>query len=552
VTLPDLPDADEPDVAAGAVAAAAAGATPHDDLPPDTPHVVMLVGNPVHQDARVRKTALSAAAFGLKVSVVAYDPALRVDDGTRVEWMGAVQIVNVPVEFTLRDRANEVRRMRRRVLFPFGYGTRQAAQAASRRRRLADLELMADMGAGVRRGDYAGSSVVGGLARARRQSAKAINRGRRKIVYARTIAGRFYTGRRLPLDDARARAWFSRRPMGNWRRLLPEYLDLDFAFAPVVDGLAPDLIHANDVNMMGIAAGAVDRARLARRIVPWVYDAHEFVPGMSRYYPDRIAGMADHEMEFIGRADAVMTVSEPIADAIQQRTGLAQRPTVVLNTASSKRLETSERPSVRRAAGLAEGVPLLVYSGNIDPDRGVTTLVEALEHLDASVHVVIVTNAPMDNRYVQTLISVAAERAAGSRLHFVPYVPGEQIIDFLFSATVGVHGLTHVLNHEMALPNKLFDYMHARLPMIVSDVKAMAEFVAGLGIGEVYVSGDAASLASAAERVIADRGRYVAALEADPEILRRYSWEYQEAAIREVYAALLGRELAVAAAGGAG
>ena len=516
--------------------------TPHDALGPDVPHLVLLVGNPVHHDARVRKSALSAASFGLRVTVVAYDPSVSVAAGEQREWIGPVQVVNLPVEFSLRDRSNEVRRLRRRVIFPFGYGTWLAARAASRRRRVADLELMADMGRGVRRGDYERRSLVGLLARSRRQFTKAVNRIRRKVVYARTIIGRFYTGRRLPLDKRRAELWFAHRPMRNWRRLLPEYLDLGIAFGPVIDGLQPDLIHANDVNMMGIASDAVDRARLARRTVPWLYDAHEYVPGMSRYFPDRLAGMSDHESEYIHKADAVLTVSEPIADAIQRRTGLALRPTVVLNTASAKRV-VSSTSSVRDAAGLADETPLLVYSGNIDPDRGVTTLVESLGHLDPDTHVVIVTNAPMDNRYVQTLIGVAEDCAAADRLHFVPYVPGDEIIDYLSSATVGVHGLTHVLNAEMALPNKLFDYMHARLPMIVSDVKAMAQFVTELGIGEVYVAGDPVSLAAAAKLVVADRGRYVKALDADPDILRRYSWERQEIALRELYGRLLGREL---------
>jgi glycosyltransferase involved in cell wall biosynthesis len=356
------------------------------------------------------------------------------------------------------------------------------------------------------------------------------------------VAGRFYSARRFPHDDDRAAAIYGRRPFGNWRRLLPEYLDLELAFAPVVDRLRPDLVHANDVDMIGIAANAADRARSHHRTVRWLYDAHEYVPGMSRYRPERIAGMADHEAEYIHRADAVLTVSEPIADAIQERTGLAERPVVVLNTASGWRHPDRPRPSVRAAAGLDDDVPLLVYSGNIDPDRGVTALVRSLGHLDAAVHVTIVTNAPPDNRYVRLLVATAEELGAGHRLHVVPYVPGDQIVDYLSTASAGVHGLTHVPNHEMALPNKLFDYMHARLPLVVSDVRAMADFVTELGIGEVYVADDPESLAAAATKVLADRERYARPLD-DEELLRRYSGERQEETLREVYGRLLGQAL---------
>jgi len=76
--------------------------------------------------------------------------------------------------------------------------------------------------------------------------------------------------------------------------------------------------------------------------------------------------------------------------------------------------------------------------------------------------------------------------------------------------------------------------------MIVSDVKAMADFVTGLGIGEVYVADDPVGLAKAAMQVLSDPERYAKAQAADPELLRTYSWERQEERLREVYARLLG------------
>ena len=59
--------------------------------------------------------------------------------------------------------------------------------------------------------------------------------------------------------------------------------DFELAFGPVVDELAPDVIHAHDMHVIGVAAQAAARARGAGREVRMVYDAHEFVPGLSRY-----------------------------------------------------------------------------------------------------------------------------------------------------------------------------------------------------------------------------------------------------------------------------
>ena len=60
-----------------------------------------------------------------------------------------------------------------------------------------------------------------------------------------------------------------------------------------------------------------------------------------------------------------------------------------------------------------------------------------------------------------------------SRLHCIPKLPFEDLRELTASADVGLsldqggHG-----NYEMSLPNKLFDFMHGRLPMVVTARKA--------------------------------------------------------------------------------
>lgn len=486
-------------------------------------HVVMTVGNPVQSDARVRKAALTVAGTGARVTLLGLSP-----DGTSFEeTLGPVRIINVAVNELVKRTQLASRARRRRPALVVGYPDRDTAVAAIRRRTVAERELEA------RRGRLLAGGPLATPVEVRLRAAALRNRVLRKAVALRSRLMRAATSGKPLLPDQ----VLTNPRVVSWRRLMPELHDMEMAFGPLLDELAPDVIHAHDVYMIGIAERAVARARAAGRTVGWIYDAHEFVPGMSRYSRTRIAAMADLEGEYIGRADWVITVSEPIADAIQQRCHLRVRPTVVLNVPSLDRPRSEQPPSVRAVTGLADDVPLLVYSGNIDPDRGVTTLVESLTYLDG-VHAVIVTNAPEENRYVQTLRGVAANGGAGDRLHLAPYVGGDDIIDYLASASVGVHGLSHVPNHEMALPNKLFDYLHAGLPVVVSDVKAMSEFVTSLGIGEVYLVGDPASLADAVRRVLGDRERYASASRT-PELLRRYSWEAQEDALRGIYADLL-------------
>jgi glycosyltransferase involved in cell wall biosynthesis len=116
------------------------------------------------------------------------------------------------------------------------------------------------------------------------------------------------------------------------------------------------------------------------------------------------------------------------------------------------------------------------------------------------------------------------------------------VVDFLRSADLGLLPFLHFPSHEMALANKMFEYVNAGLPVVVSDCRTQAEFVRSHRIGQVFPAGDAAGLADAVRRVLGDRETYATAVD-DPELRERYSWRRQEEVLRSVYAEVLDRPL---------
>jgi glycogen(starch) synthase len=196
------------------------------------------------------------------------------------------------------------------------------------------------------------------------------------------------------------------------------------------------------------------------------------------------------------------------------------------------------RPSLRADAGLAADVPLVVYSGKVDRDRGISDLVAALAYLPAQVHVVLITNRRPTDSYLAALRTRIGAGGGADRLRTVPYVQPRQLVGYLSEATVGFAGFSHIGNHEVALPNKFFDYLHAGVPMVVSDLQLLGPLVRRLGVGEVYTFADPVDLAAAIERVLADHARYAEATN-DPELRRQYSWQAQEPALLATYRRLV-------------
>lgn len=509
------------------------------------PHVAMIVGNDVTADTRVKKTAASLARHGFRVTVLGLSPS-----GSRTETsMGRVTIIRLPVDFLLRDR--RAKRRRTLTLPSLAYTSKAQYVAAKRRSKIAEREFVAYAGrqrANLAEAQQSAPPLLRKLHRTRIQSTV---KARRMIVKAR----RRVVERREAMWHGRAKSPTSHRHQGSlraafinvaamvpvgasWRRLLPQINDYELSFGPELDKLEPDVIHAHDIHMIGIAERAAVRGRLRGRQVRWIYDAHEYVPGLARYSARVLAAYVSLEREYIRRADRVITVSEPIADQLWRVFDLGRKPAVVLN-APLPVVPDRASPSVRQAAGVRENVPLLVYSGGADPTRGVHTIVKALP-LMPGVHLALVVRS--ESSYVQSLRRIAESASCEDRLHIVPFVEPDQVASYLSSASAAVHPLTHYGNHEVALPNKFFEYLHARLPVVVSDVRAMAQLTQALGIGEVFRAEDPISLAQAAAKTLGDPQKYRRALETDSRILLEYSWPTQERVLVAVYHDLLGHE----------
>ncbi len=325
------------------------------------------------------------------------------------------------------------------------------------------------------------------------------------------------------------------------RRSYPELGDWAAAFRPLLEDLEPDVVHAHDPKVLGAAWQAVTALRARGRDTRLVYDAREDFAGLppkQKGYRRRFQALLDHERRYARHADAVLTVSEPIAGRLRDRLGLARRPVVVLNVPVARELATDPVHDVRSDAKLDAAVPLLVYSGGVHRSRGVGLLVEAMPRLP-EVHLAIIT-VPFPHPQAPALLERARELGVAERVAVLPPVPQGELLDYLSTATVGVHPLEGGFpNHDSALPNKLFEYLHAGLPLVVSDAREMAAFVRRHGLGDVFRTGDAADLARAVLAVL-DGGAGVLPAERRAALVEQFSWQHQEPVVWEVYAGLLG------------
>ena len=456
----------------------------------------MLVANDVRLDSRVQKAAYSAAEAGYDVLLLGYEPS-RKGRPSRPAYIGAAQVVRTGLhnkwqiaQWPLKDGGAPSLRV-----LPF----RALSFASSL--------------------DY---------------------RVRRRIVQRIKEPG---TGDGSVKQRAKELLWKAYFRDGDWRRTARHLLWLEASWAALIEEFEPDIIHAHDMHTPGIAVRVADRLGKVGKRPKVLYDAHEFVAGVTMPEQRRLAYVG-LEGEFVRKADAVITVSPLLAQWLQERYGLAGTPGVVANAPMlhlpgeehEERELKADAPSLRTACGLAEDVPLLVYSGAVSPMRGIATMVQGLPELP-DVHVAVVRGA--DTEFTRALEKQAQDLGVRDRLHLVGYVAPHLVPQYLASADIGVIPILHTPNHEVALITKYYEYMHAKLPIVVSDVQAMADFTRELGNGEVFTAGDAHEYAQAVAKVLADRAAYASRYTDD--LLAANSWEGQAEVLSGVYARLLGR-----------
>jgi glycosyltransferase involved in cell wall biosynthesis len=503
--------------------------------------VVMMAGNDIVVDARVLKYAQTVANWDLDVTCIGI-PGRRVRGSRK---LGKVTVLCPPIQSKVLLTG-----WRRRLtilkanLRPW-FSTEAEYTLAYGRWQYASRELRGDRGRDRRDRDRSTGSS-GSPKRSIFDRLQRAVRWRTLRLHRAVLQARVYFVRRAKRDvdltdlgigkrRARLLALHRRLPTGRWRRVMPELVDQELTLGPLLDRLHIEVIHVHDVFMLGIAARAAHRAALDGRTIKIIYDAHEYIPGVPVVTARRVAAYSDLEREFIGDADRVITVSEPLAHWLQRDHKLASLPDVVLN-APVEPHEDAEVEGLRAQLRLPEEVPLLVYGGGVNRARGVGTVVEALPQLPG-VHLAIVARA---NSVTAELQARAVELGVGDRVHLAPFVDAELVPLYLRSATIGLSPLLHAPNHDIAVTNKFCEYIGAGLPIITSDTPAQADLVTELDLGAVYTAGDVDDFARAVSKVLADRDRIAQRIADDPELKHRFSWAAQAEVLRSVYADVMG------------
>ncbi|MFZ1362802.1 MAG: glycosyltransferase family 4 protein [Candidatus Nanopelagicales bacterium] len=314
----------------------------------------------------------------------------------------------------------------------------------------------------------------------------------------------------------------------SWRETEPQLLDYDRCLGKVVDKLDPDLIYVMDSTALGIGVGCATRAAERGKKVPIATEILENWAGLpvgeGGQTLRRMAAMVEYEREYLPSYDAVIAINDPIKRALNERYDLPVEVGIVRNCTrlSDRRVP---KTSLREELGVSEDTPLLVYGGGITPARGFEVAVKSLAY--APEFTLGIIPVPFPHPMMGGLIDLAESLGVEDRLKFAPPVGSDEIINYLSDADIGLILFdTEAQNHREATPNKLFEYLHAGLPIVTTRIEEPEAIVTRYDFGEAFDYPDAQACAEAYQRVYR-RIRSGEIVQPSSEVLEEYSWENQ-------------------------
>jgi glycosyltransferase involved in cell wall biosynthesis len=263
-----------------------------------------------------------------------------------------------------------------------------------------------------------------------------------------------------------------------------------------------DIYHGHEVSgLLPCYIAAILRRK------PVIFDAHEMPLferplselGFSRRLLRKL--LAIMLAYIVPRCAGVITVSPPIVEELRKRYNITD---VVLLRNLPEYREVPRSDRLRQHLGLAPDVRIALYQGYLQPNRGLDRLIRAAAFLDPNIVIVIMGK---NRKTTQTqLEALIASEGVADRVKILPPVAYAELLDWTSSADIGLNVASpdYSLNVRYFLPNKLFEYLLAGVPVLSSSLEAMVEVINTYDVGQILPSLEPEDIGNAINRMLAD------------------------------------------------
>lgn len=234
-----------------------------------------------------------------------------------------------------------------------------------------------------------------------------------------------------------------------------------------------DLLWANDLDTL-LPNFLVSKIKK----IPLIYDSHEYFTGVPELQnsPRKKKIWKSVEKRIFPRLKEVFTVNDSIAGLYEKEYGI--RPVVVRNV--PRALKTTVKKT-REELALPPHKPVMILQGSgINMHRGAEEMVEAMQWIKKAVLLFVGSGD-----IIETLKDMTLRLQLKNKVIFVPRQPYEKMMQYTGAADLGLSlDKDTNINYRFSLPNKIFDYIHAGIPVLASRLPEIEKVIETYGVGD--------------------------------------------------------------------
>ncbi len=246
-----------------------------------------------------------------------------------------------------------------------------------------------------------------------------------------------------------------------------------------------DLIVANDIDTLPLAFQVRGNAKI-------IFDAHEYAP---RHFENNKVWKLFFQpfyiylcRKYIPRTSAMLTVGEGLSNEYARSFHVT--PVIIRNATRYVDIPPSEVLSDRIR---------LVHHGIVNPSRRLELMIEMMDQLDErfTLDMILMTSDYASEKTRTYIRSFKENAEKNPRIRILPPVKSNDVVATINGYDMGVFLIPPVnFNYANTLPNKLFDFIQARLGVAIGPTPEMAAIVRQYNNGVVAGDFEPKSLAA--------------------------------------------------------
>ena len=247
-----------------------------------------------------------------------------------------------------------------------------------------------------------------------------------------------------------------------------------------------DLFYANDLDTL---APLFLLSKLKKK--PLIYDSHELFCEVPELKDSRIKKAIWQKLEayIIPKLKTCITVNDSIAKIYVAKYNV---PFYIIRNISD--FDHSFIPQSRAQLSMPEDKKIILLQGaGINVDRGAEELIDAMEFVQNAVLYIIGSGDVWENLKQK----VSFNKSIQNKVVLINKLPKSELINYTFNADIGLSIDKNTnLNYLYSLPNKIFDYIQAEIPILASRLPEIENIVLHYKIGDFIENHDPKTIAN--------------------------------------------------------